>query len=92
MAQLFPDVVSATLPYDTGSASSSWTAPAQYAFVMVQVRKGLVSSSPEDFVVKTSHGVIKSGTPFNLLLKGGDLFTAYGNNINITALCHRRPA
>lgn len=91
MAQLFPDVVSVVLPYDSASASSTWTAPAQYAFVMVQVRKGLVSSAPEDFSIKTSHGVIKSGMPFNLILKGGDTFTAYSNNINITALCHRRP-
>lgn len=66
MAQLFPDVLNATLDVPYGGASAAFVVPAQYAFAVVQVRilrggyESVNSSSLFATRVDTSHGTYRS--------------------------------
>ena len=66
MAQLFPDVLNATLDVPYAGASAAFVVPAQYAFAVVQVRilsggnENGVSSDFNATRVDTSHGTYRS--------------------------------
>ncbi len=67
MAQLFPDVLNATLVGHSSEGITAFVVPAQYAFAVVQVK--ILSGVVEDFGgirvmrVDTSHGTYRSCAP-----------------------------
>ena len=87
----FPDVLSATLTYQTGEQSNNttFTVPSTYAFAVVQVCLIPGDTAGTLMVVRTSHGafsfddynnnspdsILKDSPILNLIIKGGESFS-----------------
>ena len=93
MAQLFPEVLSATLSVNPEGVTQSFTVPAQYAFAVVQVRiisgGNSENNGGSNLVLRfdCSHGTYRAGNGpsallgnfpvLNLIIPGGSSFSVF---------------